>query len=85
MITPLEGLFNIILKSPSPLIRLRIPTGRWQTSWLFTKRSEFAPSIVSPRTNPFSSPSRGFEPGSSVFKSPALTTEPRCLPLSSQA
>ena len=37
-------------------------------------------SLVSPRTNPFSSSSRGFEPGASVFKSPALTTEPRCLP-----
>ena len=36
--------------------------------------------LISPRTNPFSSPSRRFEPGSSVFKSPALTTEPRYLP-----
>ena len=31
--------------------------------------------LVSLRTNPFSSQSRGFEPGSSVFKFPALTTE----------
>ena len=31
--------------------------------------------LGSPRTNTFSSLSRGFEPGSSVFKSPALTTE----------
>ena len=78
MITPLKGLFSIILKSPSPLSQLRIPTGRRQTSWIFTKRGEFAPSI-SPRTSPFSSPSWGFEPGSSVFKSSALTTEPRCF------
>ena len=35
--------------------------------------------LGSPRTNPFTSPSRGFEPGSSAFKSPTLTTEPRCL------
>ena len=35
----------------------------------------------SPSTNSFSSPSRGFEPGSSAFKSPTLTTEPRCLPV----
>ena len=34
--------------------------------------------LGSPRTNPFSSPSRGFEPGSSVFKSLALIPEPRC-------
>ena len=44
MINPLKGLFSIILKS-SPLFQLRIPTGRRQTSWLFTKRGEFAPSI----------------------------------------
>ena len=46
MITPLKGLFTIILKSPSPLSQLRIPTGRRQTSWLFTKGGEFAPSIT---------------------------------------
>ena len=37
--------------------------------------------LVSPITNPFSSPSRGYQPGSSIFKSPTLTTEPRCLQL----
>ena len=42
MITPLKGLFSIILKSPSPLSWLRIPTGRR----LFTKRGEFAPGIT---------------------------------------
>ena len=31
MITPLKKLFSIILKSPSPLSQLRIPTGRRQT------------------------------------------------------
>ena len=46
MITPLKGLFSIILKSPSPHSQLRIPTGRRQTSWLFTKRDEFAPGIT---------------------------------------
>ena len=46
MITPLKGLFSIILKSPSPLSQLRIPTGRRQTSWLLTKRGEFVPSIT---------------------------------------
>ena len=45
MITPLKGLFNIILKSPF-LSQLRVPTGMRQTSWLFTKRSEFAPGIM---------------------------------------
>ena len=74
MITPLKGLVTIILKSPSPLSQLRIPTGRRQTSLLFTKRGEFAPGITED-----SSLSRRFEPGSSVFKFPALTTEPRCL------
>ena len=65
MITPLKGLFSIILKSPS-LSQLRIPTGRRQTSWLFTKRGEF--SLASQRANPFGSPSRGFDTGSSVFR-----------------
>ena len=46
IITPLKGLFSIILKSPFPLSQLRIPTGRRQTSWLFTKRGEFAPWIT---------------------------------------
>ena len=46
MITPLKRLFSIILKSPSPLSQLRIPTGRRQISWLFTKRGEFTPSIT---------------------------------------
>ena len=46
MITPLTGLFSIILKSHSPLSQLRIPTGRRQTSWLFTKCGEFAPEIT---------------------------------------
>ena len=36
-------------------------------------------SLGSPRANSFSSPSRGFEPGSPAFKSPTLTTEPRYL------
>ena len=44
MITPVKGLFSII--SPSPLSWLRILTGRKETSWLFTKRSEFTPSIT---------------------------------------
>ena len=44
MTTPLKGLFSVMLKSPSP--QLRIPTGRRQTGWLFTKRGEFAPSIT---------------------------------------
>ena len=62
MITPLKGLFSIILKPSTPsLSQLRIPTGRRQTSWLFTKRGEFA--LVSPRTNPFGSLRRRFEPG----------------------
>ena len=47
MITPL---FSIILKSPSPLSQLRIPTGRRQTNCLFTKRGEFAPSITEDKT-----------------------------------
>ena len=46
MTTSLKGLFSIILKSPFPLSWLRIPTGRKQTSWLFTKRGKFAPSIT---------------------------------------
>ena len=45
MISPLKGLFSIILKS-LPLSQLRIPTGRRQTSWLFTKRGESALSIT---------------------------------------
>ena len=77
MITPLKGLLSIILKSPSPFSQLRIPTGRSKPIGYL--QSVVNLPLVSPRTNPFSSPSRGFEPGSSVFKSPALTTEPRCL------
>ena len=46
MITPLNGLFSIILKSHPPLSQLRILTGTRQTSWLFTKRGEFAPGIT---------------------------------------
>ena len=34
MITPLKGLFNIILKSPSPLSWLRIPTGTGEANQL---------------------------------------------------
>ena len=41
MITPLKWLFSVMLKSP--LSQLRIPSGSWQTSWLFTKHGEFAP------------------------------------------
>ena len=41
MITPLKGLFSIILKSP-PLSQLKIPTDRRQTSWLF-KTLNFLP------------------------------------------
>ena len=41
MTTPLKGLFRVMLKSDP---QLRILTGRTrrQTSWLFTKRGEFA-------------------------------------------
>ena len=46
MKAPLKGIFSIILKSPSPLSQLRIPTGRRLTSWLFTKHGEFAPGII---------------------------------------
>ena len=42
MTTPLKGLFSVILKFPS----LPIKNPNWQTSWLFTKRSEFAPGIT---------------------------------------
>ena len=45
MITPLKGLFSIILKFP-PFSELSIPTGRRQTSWLFTKHGEYAPGIT---------------------------------------
>ena len=45
MVTPLKGLFSIILKSPR-LSQLRIPTGKREASWLFTKRGELAPSIT---------------------------------------
>ena len=46
MIIPQKGLFSIILKSTSPLLQLRIPFDRRQTSWLFTKRGAFAPNIT---------------------------------------
>ena len=81
MITPLKWLFSDILKFSSPLSQLRIPTGRRQTSWLFTKRGEFAPSITENKSIQYSE--SGISTRSSVFKSPALTTELRCLlPLS---
>ena len=68
-----KGAFQCHIKNP-PLSQLRIPTGRGHTSWLLELPLE------SPRTNSFSCPSRGFEPGSSAFKSPTLqTTKPRCL------
>ena len=47
MTTSLKGLFSVILNIKSPsLSQLRIPTGRRKTSWVFTKRGEFAPSIT---------------------------------------
>ena len=73
MTTPLKGLFGVMFKS---LSQLRISTGRRQTSWPFTKCGEFG---ITTGTNSFSSPSRRFQPGSSAFKSPTLTTEPHCL------
>ena len=45
MTTPLKGLFSVMLKSPF-ISQLRIATGRRQSSWLFTKRSDFAPGIT---------------------------------------
>ena len=45
MTTPLKGLVSVTLKFPS-LSQLRIPTGKRQTSWLFTKRGEVAPGIT---------------------------------------
>ena len=44
MITPLRGLFSVMLKSHS--FQLRNQTGRKQTSWLFTKCGEFAPGVI---------------------------------------
>ena len=77
MITPLKWLFSIILKSPSPLSQLRTQlVGGKPVGYL---QSMVSLSLVSLRTNSFSSPGRGFEPGSSVFKSPELTNEPHCL------
>ena len=44
MTTPLKGLkFGVMLKS---LSQLKIPTSSRQTSWLFTKRGEFARGIT---------------------------------------
>ena len=71
MITPLKGLISIISKSPS-LVSGK-PVGYLQSVVNL-------PLVLSPATNPFGSPSRGFKPGSSAFKSPTLTTEPRYLP-----
>ena len=75
MTTPLKGPFSVMLKSHS---QLRIPTGRRQTSWLCTKHGEFVPGITEDK---FHSVVRveDLNPGLSVFKSPTLTTEPRCL------
>ena len=44
MTSPLKGLSVSYFKNP--LSQLRIPNGRRQTSWLFTKRGEFAPGIT---------------------------------------
>ena len=47
MITSLKVLFSIILKSPSPPLPVKNPNWyRMQTSWLFTKHGEFAPTIT---------------------------------------
>ena len=46
MTTPLKGLFSVMLKIPLSFSKLRFTTGRRHTSWLFTKRGEFAPSIT---------------------------------------
>ena len=45
MTAPLKELFSVMLKFPSLPVTI-IPTGRRQTSWLFTKLSEFAPGIT---------------------------------------
>ena len=71
MTTPIKGLFSVMLKSP-PLPVKNQPVGYLQ--------SVVNLPLGSPRTNSFSSPSWGFEPGSSAFKAPTLATEPRCLP-----
>ena len=57
---------------------LKIPTGRRQTSWLFTKRvgSEFAP----PKTNPFSGRKEDLNPGPPAYRSSARTSRPRSPP-----
>ena len=52
------------------LCRVKIPFPSWM-------RGELA--LGSPKTNPFSRLSGGFKHGSSAFKSPTLTTDPRCL------
>ena len=77
MITPLyKGLFGVMLKlSLSSSLEFQLVGGK-PVGYL---QSMVNLPLGSPRTNSFSSPSRGFVPGSSAFKSPTLTTEPRCL------
>ena len=73
MSTPLKGLFSAMLKFHSPV---KNPNW-WETNRLAIYK---APGITEDKfIQSFRSPSRGFEPGSSAFKSPTQTTEPRCL------
>ena len=45
--------FQCHVKIP-PLSQLRIPTGKRQTSWLFTKRGEVAPGVTENKFIPYS-------------------------------
>ena len=75
MTTPLIELLSVMLKSLSPSQESEL-VGDKTVGYL---QRVVSLRMGSPWTNSFNSSSSGFEPRSSVFKSQALTTEPRCL------
>ena len=60
------------------IARVKIPTGRRQTSWLYTELVRY--KFGTPKTNPSGGREENLNPGPPDYKSSALSTRPRSPP-----